>query len=81
MEQAKIFTRAFKSREAFKELVRTDAADSPSTRWINNDLRPTPPGMEASVFQVAIMRVPVANNDIQNDEPGHGTTFPYSGRD
>ncbi|KAK4942982.1 hypothetical protein LTR10_017366 [Elasticomyces elasticus] len=69
MEQAKIFTRAFKSREAFKELVRTDAADSPSTR------------MEASVFQVAIMRVPVANNDIQNDEPGHGTTFPYSGRD
>ncbi|KIV84837.1 hypothetical protein PV11_00592 [Exophiala sideris] len=43
MEQAKTFTRAFKSREAFKELVRTDAADSPSTRWINNDLRPTPP--------------------------------------
>lgn len=44
MEQAKTFARAFKSLDAFKELVRTDSENSPSSRWINNDLRPTPPG-------------------------------------
>lgn len=58
MEQAKSFTRAFRSREAFKELVKTDAADSPSNRWINNDLRPTPPGNENLSLQL-----PTTNNE------------------
>lgn len=44
MERTKNAARAFRSRKGLRDLLATNEGDMPSSRWINNDLRPTPPG-------------------------------------